>query len=61
VLFLLKNCKHRPALRAPTPDTLSSGGWERSPNGLRLQGIRTLASATLPPFRNPGYATGYWY
>jgi len=26
-LFLLKNCKNRPALEASPPDLLSSGGW----------------------------------
>jgi len=51
-LFLLKNCKHHPALGAPPSGPLASGG-----EALRPQW--PPADLHQPPFRNSGYATAW--
>jgi len=45
-LFLFKNCKNRPALGAPPPDSLASCGWELRREILATEILKHTATNT---------------
>jgi len=59
-LFLLKNCKYRPALGPSSQTPLSPRRSPQTPNGLQQLGVPPPDPNQTPTqFRNPGYATGH--